>query len=131
MSISIVQPHKGRETMSVEIRPSKARGYWFIVLAAVLFVLFLETNSHKGLAPNLLVNSSDEAAGAKVTLDGREVGQLQSLNTSGLSGSGLWTSVGDGQHEIQVQKDGFAPYKTTFNMHTEAFVAVDLKLQKN
>ncbi len=121
--------------MSVEIRPSKARGYWFLVLAAVLFVLFLETNyqpnSHKGQAPNLLVNGSDEAAGAKVTIDGKEVGQLQELNTSGLSGSGLWTNVGDGQHEIQVLKDGFAPYKKTINMHTEAFVAVDLKLQKN
>jgi len=120
--------------MSVEIRPSKARGYWFIALAAVLFALFLETNGlnvHKELAPNLLVNGGDDADGAKVTIDGRDVGKLQRLNTSGLSGSGLWSNVGDGKHEIQVEKDGFVPFKTTINMHTEAFVAVDLKPQKN
>lgn len=106
-------------------KESHALRMWFAVMIAVLAALWLQTR-HPADDLNLIIEGDDTSEGAVVRIDGRDIGRLVKSDESGIQMVALRTHANDGNHTIEVIKQGFEPFKSTLVMHHEQYVNVSL-----
>jgi hypothetical protein len=110
----------------VVYKPSKLRLLWILALAAVLLILFVETQISNPSALNVLISGAANLAGATVYIDGKPKGTLQKLTDSGLGGAAFWTKLPDGKYSVEVRKPGFCAFRSNLDLHSQAVMAVEL-----
>jgi hypothetical protein len=112
--------------MTLQIKTSRAKQLWLTVFIVVLTLMYFETRGHRVHDFNLLVHANSEAEGAKVSVDGQERGALAVSGEGDLVGTHFRDRLAPGSHVIEVQKPGFASFRRTISMGSEAFIDVAL-----
>jgi hypothetical protein len=110
----------------VEFRRTNAIRLWFGVLSIVLLALYLQCRHYEERDFNFLVHGNEDAAGAKVVVDGKERGVLSSSNQFDVPGSHFRDRLPAGEHLVEINKPGFVSFKKSIKMGLEGFVGVTL-----
>jgi hypothetical protein len=108
----------------IEFKQTNAFRLWLGILFMVLLALYLQTRRYEDRNSNFLIHANAQAIGAKVVIDGKQVGIL---DQSDLPGSAYRGKLSRGEHLVEIDKPGLTPFKQKIDMGLEGFVGVDLR----